>query len=35
MFETTTNHFRIGLGRVSLPAGLAILGDFLDELTAK
>jgi aspartate/methionine/tyrosine aminotransferase len=34
MFETSTNHFRIGLGRVSLPAGLAVLGDFLDELAA-
>ena len=35
MFETPTNHFRIGLGRVSLPAGLAILGDFLDDLTVR
>jgi aspartate/methionine/tyrosine aminotransferase len=34
MFETPTNHFRIGLGRASLPAGLVILGDFLDELTS-
>jgi aspartate/methionine/tyrosine aminotransferase len=29
MFETGTNHFRIGLGRANLPAGLAALGDFL------
>lgn len=32
MFESGTNHFRIGLGRSSLPAGLAILRDFLDGL---
>lgn len=32
MFEVGTNHFRIGLGRASLPAGLAALGDFVDEL---
>jgi len=32
MFEVGTNHFRIGLGRASLPAGLAALGDFIDEL---
>ena len=34
MFESATNHFRIGLGRASLPAGLAVLGKFLDELGA-
>ncbi len=32
MFEAGTNHFRIGLGRASLPAGLAALGDFVDGL---
>ena len=32
LFEVETNHFRIGLGRASLPAGLAALGNFLDEL---
>jgi aspartate/methionine/tyrosine aminotransferase len=31
MFECTGNHFRLGLGRASFPAGLAILGEFLDE----
>jgi aspartate/methionine/tyrosine aminotransferase len=31
MFETGTNHFRIGLGRASLPAGLATLGEFLAD----
>jgi aspartate/methionine/tyrosine aminotransferase len=30
-FEVGTNHFRIGLGRASLPAGLATLGSFMDE----
>jgi aspartate/methionine/tyrosine aminotransferase len=34
MFETTTNHFRIGLGRASLPAGLAVLGEYVDEVGA-
>jgi aspartate/methionine/tyrosine aminotransferase len=34
MFESTTNHFRLGLGRASLPAGLAVLGDFLADLDA-
>ena len=34
MFEVGTNHFRIGLGRASLPAGLAALADFVDELAA-
>jgi aspartate/methionine/tyrosine aminotransferase len=34
MFESATNHFRIGLGRPSLPAGLAVLGEFLNELGA-
>jgi aspartate/methionine/tyrosine aminotransferase len=34
MFEAGTHHFRIGLGRASLPAGLAMLGDFLDDLDA-
>jgi aspartate/methionine/tyrosine aminotransferase len=34
MFEVSTNHFRIGLGRASLPAGLAALGDFIDGLDA-
>lgn len=29
-FESGTNHFRIGLGRASLPAGLGALGRFLD-----
>ncbi len=32
MFDSGTNHFRIGLGRTSLPAGLAVLGEFVDEL---
>ena len=32
MFEVGTDHFRIGLGRVSLPAGLAALGEFMDGL---
>ena len=32
MFEFAGNNFRIGLGRSSLPAGLAVLGDFLDGL---
>jgi aspartate/methionine/tyrosine aminotransferase len=32
MFEVGTNHFRIGLGRPSLSAGLAALGNFLGEL---
>jgi aspartate/methionine/tyrosine aminotransferase len=32
MFETGTNHFRIGLGRANLPAGLSALGDFLADL---
>lgn len=32
MFEVATNHFRIGLGRASLPAGLAALGSFIDGL---
>jgi len=32
MFDTETNHFRIGLGRSSLPAGLAALNDFLADL---
>ena len=32
MFETETNHFRIGLGRASLPAGLAALGEFVGNL---
>ena len=32
MFEVGTNHFRIGLGRASLPAGLAAMGNFIDEL---
>jgi aspartate/methionine/tyrosine aminotransferase len=32
MFEATTNHFRIGLGRATLPAGLVVLGDFLADL---
>jgi aspartate/methionine/tyrosine aminotransferase len=34
MFEAGTSHFRIGLGRASLPAGLAALGDFMDGLDA-
>jgi aspartate/methionine/tyrosine aminotransferase len=34
MFEAGTNHFRIGLGRASLPAGLVALGDFVDRLDA-
>lgn len=34
MFEVGTNHFRIGLGRASLPAGLAALGEFVDGLEA-
>lgn len=34
MFESSTNHFRIGLGRASLPAGLAVLAEFLDGLDA-
>jgi aspartate/methionine/tyrosine aminotransferase len=33
MFESGTNHFRIGLGRASLPAGLAALGEYVDELS--
>jgi aspartate/methionine/tyrosine aminotransferase len=33
MFEVATNHFRIGLGRASLPAGLAALGLFIDGLS--
>ena len=32
MFEVGTNHFRIGLGRASLPTGLAVLADFVDQL---
>jgi aspartate/methionine/tyrosine aminotransferase len=32
MFETTGNHFRIGLGRANLPDGLAELGIFIDSL---
>ena len=32
MFESDTNHFRIGLGRASLPSGLTLLAEFLDEL---
>jgi aspartate/methionine/tyrosine aminotransferase len=32
MFEVGTNHFRLGLGRVNLPAGLAALESFMDEL---
>jgi aspartate/methionine/tyrosine aminotransferase len=32
MFETGTNHFRLGLGRANLPAGLAALGEFLTSL---
>ena len=32
MFDAATNHFRIGLGRANLPAGLAVLGDFIDGL---
>ena len=32
MFEIGTNHFRIGLGRASLPTGLAVLGNFMDQL---
>ena len=32
MFEVGTNHFRMGLGRASLPSGLAALGSFMDEL---
>lgn len=35
MFEVGTNHFRIGLGRASLPAGLAALGEFVDGLDAR
>ena len=34
MFEVGTSHFRMGLGRASLPAGLAVLGDFMDGLDA-
>jgi aspartate/methionine/tyrosine aminotransferase len=34
MFEVGTSHFRIGLGRASLPAGLAALGEFVDGLEA-
>ncbi len=34
MFEVGTNHFRIGLGRASLPAGLEALGEFVDGLEA-
>jgi aspartate/methionine/tyrosine aminotransferase len=34
MFEVGTNHFRIGLGRASLPAGLAALGEFMEGLGA-
>ena len=32
MFDVHSNHFRIGLGRASLPAGLAALGEFMDGL---
>jgi aspartate/methionine/tyrosine aminotransferase len=32
MFEMTSNHFRIGLGRANLPEGLAELGSFVDGL---
>jgi aspartate/methionine/tyrosine aminotransferase len=32
MFEVGTDHFRIGLGRASLPDGLAALEDFMDGL---
>ena len=32
MFDGSTSHFRIGLGRTNLPAGLAALGDFVDGL---
>jgi aspartate/methionine/tyrosine aminotransferase len=35
MFEVGTNHFRIGLGRASLPTGLAALGTFMDDLDAE
>ena len=35
MFEVGTNHFRIGLGRSSLSAGLAALGTFLDEVDGR
>lgn len=35
MFDTETNHFRIGLGRASLPAGLAALADFLADLPVR
>jgi aspartate/methionine/tyrosine aminotransferase len=31
LFDSAGNHFRIGLGRASLPEGLALLGKFLDE----
>ena len=34
-FESGTNHFRIGLGRASLPAGLGALGDFIDAPGAR
>jgi aspartate/methionine/tyrosine aminotransferase len=32
MFEVETNHFRVGLGRTSLPAGLTALGEFMAGL---
>jgi aspartate/methionine/tyrosine aminotransferase len=31
IFDSASNHFRIGLGRASLPDGLTLLGTFLDE----
>lgn len=31
-FETRTNHFRLGLGRASLPSGLTLLDEFLSTL---
>ncbi|HEY3733367.1 MAG TPA: aminotransferase class I/II-fold pyridoxal phosphate-dependent enzyme [Streptosporangiaceae bacterium] len=34
MFEMTSNHFRLGLGRANLPEGLAELGSFVDGLEA-
>jgi aspartate/methionine/tyrosine aminotransferase len=34
MFESATNHFRIGLGRANLPDGLEVLGDFIAGLDA-
>jgi aspartate/methionine/tyrosine aminotransferase len=34
MFESETNHFRMGLGRANLPAGLGALGRFLDASDA-